>query len=115
MTTEKVALEHSVQSMHIVVVGLGLIGASFAAALKKAGFAGRITGVVRRAATGDEALRRGIVDDVHEDVAEAVRGADVVMLAVPMLAMKAQLAALVPAFSARSSHCGPRKFWNCGR
>jgi len=84
-----------VQAMHIVIVGLGLIGASFAAALRQAGFAGRITGVVRSSATGEQALQQRLVDAVHHDIGAAVSDADVVLLAVPMLAMEAQLQGMV--------------------
>jgi len=77
--------------MHIVVVGLGLIGASFAASIRGAGFTGTLTAVVRSEASGQQALESNLVDAVSLDIAEAVKSADVVMLAVPMLAMKAQM------------------------
>ena len=44
----------------IVVCGVGLIGGSFALALKKAGVAGQVIGIGRSQATLDEALRLGI-------------------------------------------------------
>jgi len=85
--------------MNIVVVGLGLIGASFTAAIRKAGFEGHITAVVRNEAAGKNAVARSLADAYSLDVAEAVKTADVVMLAVPMLAMRQQLdvmAATIP-------------------
>ncbi len=81
-------------TQRIVTVGLGLIGASFTSALKKTDFSGHITAVVRNAATGQEAVDLGLVDTYSTDVASAVQTADVVMLAVPMLAMEQQLNAM---------------------
>ena len=80
--------------MHIVVVGLGLIGASFSAALRVAEFSGEITAVVRNEAAGQLAVSRSLADNYSTDIAGAVKTADLVMLAVPMLAMKQQLAAM---------------------
>ena len=80
--------------MHIVVVGLGLIGASFTAAIQKAGFTGQLTAVVRSAEAGKEAVARSLVHAYSTDLSSAVTDADVVMLAVPMLAMRAQLNAM---------------------
>lgn len=80
--------------MHIVVVGLGLIGASFTAALGEAGFSGEITAVVRNEASGKLAVSRSLAHNFSTNIADAVKTADVVMLAVPMLAMKQQLVAM---------------------
>lgn len=82
--------------MHIVVVGLGLMGASFSAAIRKAGFEGRITAVVRNATSGENAVKRSLADAYSLDIKDAVQTADVVMLAVPMLAMRTQLDAMAP-------------------
>ncbi len=82
--------------MHIVVVGLGLIGASFTAAIRQAGFGGQITAVVRNELSGAKAVERSLADAFSTDVRQAVSTADVVMLAVPMLAMREQLEAIAP-------------------
>ncbi len=75
---------------NILIVGTGLIGASIGLALREAGFAGGITGID---ASGDElavSLGRGAIDrtartpDEHH---EAIRGADSIVLAVPVLAV----------------------------
>jgi prephenate dehydrogenase len=68
----------------VAIVGLGLLGGSWGLALKKAGFTGRIVGYARRAETREQALREGAVDEVCADVNEAVRGADLVILATPV-------------------------------
>jgi len=81
---------------NICVVGVGLIGGSFSSAIKKAGFAGTITGVVRDEAKGKNAVERGVVDSATTDIASAAAKSDLVMLAVPMLSMRAQLEAMAP-------------------
>jgi len=81
---------------NICVVGVGLIGGSFSSAIKKAGFAGTITGVVRDEAKGKIAVERGVVDFATTDIASAAAKSDLVMLAVPMLSMRAQLETMAP-------------------
>ena len=81
----------------LVVVGLGLIGASFAKGVRQAGLASEVVGVDLNKQACQRAVELGIVDTCTTQLAEACRGADVVMLAVPVLALKgllAQLAAL---------------------
>jgi len=80
----------------ICVVGVGLIGGSFAQALKKTGFSGTITGVVRDEEKGREAVRLGVIDEASTDIAGAARVADVIMLSVPMLSMREQLEKIAP-------------------
>lgn len=81
---------------NICVVGVGLIGGSFAQALKKSGFTGTITGVVRDLDKGREAIRLGVIDEATCDIAAAAGIADVIMLAVPMLSMREQLEKIAP-------------------
>jgi prephenate dehydrogenase len=83
----------------VAIVGLGLLGGSWGLALKKAGFTGRIVGYARRAETREQALREGAVDEVCADVNEAVRGADLVMLATPVAVILDHLARLQPHLS----------------
>jgi len=80
----------------IAIVGTGLIGASVAAALKSRGFAGRIVGCARSQQTLDKALQLGLADEVHKDVQDAVRHADLVLLAVPMMAGRELLRRMAP-------------------
>jgi prephenate dehydrogenase len=80
----------------LAVVGVGLIGGSFAAALKQAGRVRRVVGVGRSRANLDDALRLGIVDEVASDVASGVREADFVLLAVPVGQMGAVMEAIAP-------------------
>jgi len=79
---------------HLVIVGVGLIGGSVSLALQRAGVVGRVTGVGRSRENLELAQRIGIVDAWSHDVGEAVRDADVVLLAVPMNAYAPVFAAM---------------------
>jgi len=68
----------------LVIFGVGLIGGSFALALREAGAVREIVGVGRSAGNLEEALRLGVIDRVAVDVASAVQDAGLVMLAVPV-------------------------------
>lgn len=80
----------------IVICGVGLIGGSFALALKAAGVAETIVGIGRRAETLDEALRLGIIDEVATDWSVALKGADLLLLAMPVGQMNAVMEAAAP-------------------
>lgn len=67
----------------VAIVGVGLIGGSFALALRKAGFSGRILGV-SSPATVAEALRRGVIDQALP-LEEAAASSDLIFLAQPIL------------------------------
>ena len=69
--------------MRVAVVGLGLIGGSFALALKDKSIASSVVGVETNAANAEAALRLGLVEAVLP-LNEAVEGADLVALAVPV-------------------------------
>ena len=86
----------------LAVVGFGLIGASLAASLKRVGHPLEIVAVVRHEAAADEALASGLADRAVIGAAAGVAGADVVLLAVPMLAMRETLAAIAPALAPRA-------------
>lgn len=87
----------------IVVIGLGLIGGSFALALRNAWPSVAITGIDRDDANLDEALRRGAIDAVGAiDDGAAVRDADVILLAVPVRQLPAVLAGLAPHLQANT-------------
>lgn len=80
----------------LVIFGVGLIGGSFALALRKAGAVKEIVGVGRSAANLQEALRRGAIDRAEPDAAAAVKGADMVLLAVPVGQMGSIMEAIGP-------------------
>jgi len=69
---------------HVALIGLGLIGSSLGHAIKRHGLARRVSGTARSAATRETAMRIGFVDEVYEDPADCVRGADLVILCTPV-------------------------------
>ncbi len=83
-------------SIHrLVVVGIGLIGASLALGLKKAGGCREVIGVARRQQTCDQALELGVVDRAFlslEEVASELCAGDVIFIAVPTLTVTSVLA-----------------------
>ena len=70
--------------MKLAVVGVGLIGGSFALALKQAKAVAHVVGVGRNAANLKLALERGIIDATAPDAAAAARSADLVLVAAPV-------------------------------
>lgn len=68
----------------LVVVGVGLIGGSFALALRRAGAVDRVTGVGRSRQNLVQALSLGIIDEFDSDMARALEGASLVLLAMPV-------------------------------
>ena len=73
----------------VALIGLGLIAGSMAHAIRQAGLAGEVTGYAKSAETRAVAREIGLVDRVCDTAAEAVEGADLVVLAVPVGAMGA--------------------------
>ena len=68
----------------VALIGLGLIASSMFWAIKRAGLAGEVTGYARSPETRDTARRIGLCDRVCDSAAEAVQGADLVVLCVPV-------------------------------
>ena len=84
----------------VVIFGVGLIGGSFARSLKKAGAVGSVVGMGRSAASLARAKELGIIDVIgaagDEGMAEALHGADLVLLAAPVAQTEAILSAIAP-------------------
>ena len=80
----------------VVVIGVGLIGGSFALALKRAGAARDIVGMGRSQQALERALALGIVDSITTSPAEAMAGASLVLIAAPVAQTQAILASLAP-------------------
>ncbi len=80
----------------LVVVGVGLIGGSVAAALKRNQAVEHITGVGRSQANLQQAVSMGVIDETAADLATAVRGAEMVLVAVPVRQTAAVLRQLRP-------------------
>jgi prephenate dehydrogenase len=68
----------------LTIVGVGLVGGSLAMAARRRGLAREVIGFGRGAANLDVAVRRGILDRAATDLGEAVRDAEIVVLAVPV-------------------------------
>lgn len=79
----------------LVVIGLGLIGSSLAAAAKTRGLVAEVVGISRRASTLDLALEANIIDTAYQDlaaVAPTLGPADMVLIGVPTLSVPGILA-----------------------
>jgi len=80
----------------LVVVGVGLIGGSFALALKEAGAVGRVLGVGRGAGNIRRALELGIIDAAGALDPATFGDADLVLLAVPVGQMRPLMRSIAP-------------------
>ncbi|MGB6241567.1 MAG: prephenate dehydrogenase/arogenate dehydrogenase family protein [Castellaniella sp.] len=79
----------------LAVVGTGLIGGSFAAALRRVGQVGRVLGVGRQPASLQRARELGLIDEIVT-LPQAAAQADLIFLATPVGAMTGILQALTP-------------------
>ncbi|WP_427915544.1 prephenate dehydrogenase [Ramlibacter sp. MMS24-I3-19] len=76
------------------LIGCGLMGGSFALALKRAGLVKRIVGYSKSPSTTERARQMGVIDVEAPSALLAVSGADIVLLAVPVAATEATLKAI---------------------
>ena len=93
-----------VEPFHIAtlaIVGVGLIGGSFAAALRQAGCVGRVLGTGRRPQTLQEAVRLGLIDEVVS-LEEAAQRADFIFVAAPVGAFATIFAGLKPTLNPKA-------------
>ena len=90
----------AVHIQQLGLIGCGLMGGSFALALKAQGLVGRVMGYSATERTRQLALQRGAIDAAASSVTQAVQGCDVVLVAVPVSATQATLQAI-------SSHLAP--------
>lgn len=68
----------------LVIIGVGLIGGSFAQALRNAGLTKHIVGVGRSQQNMQCAIELGVIDEIANDIASALHNADLVFLAMPV-------------------------------
>jgi 3-phosphoshikimate 1-carboxyvinyltransferase len=80
----------------IAIIGLGLIGGSLAAAVRSNGLAQVVVGADKRPEETELGKELGVIDEVARSIQEAVQGADLVVLAVPVRAIRAVLEELRP-------------------
>jgi len=80
----------------LAVFGVGLIGGSFAAALKRAGAVEHVVGVGRSRANLERARDLGVIDAIAQDPAAALHGTDLALVAVPVQQTGPVLAQIAP-------------------
>lgn len=85
----------------LAIVGVGLIGGSFALALKKAGVVRQVIGVGRQLATLEKALDLGVIDSIATP-ARAAETADLIMISTPVGAFEAIFAELEPTLNPKT-------------
>ncbi len=76
------------------VIGCGLMGGSFALALKRAGLVKRVIGYSKSPSTTEKARQLGVIDQAAESALLAVSGSDIVLIAVPVSATEATFKAI---------------------
>jgi len=76
------------------LIGCGLMGGSFALALKRAGMVRRVVGYSKSPSTTERARQLGVIDVEVPSALQAVSGSDLVLLAVPVAATEATLKAI---------------------
>lgn len=94
-----VGLSHDasgVDETRILIVGLGLIGGSLAAALKAAGFSGEIVACDPDADEIERGIGMGVIDFGGTELTPLVAGSSLIVLAVPVLAMESVMGELAP-------------------
>ena len=76
------------------VIGCGLMGGSFALALKRAGLVQRVVGYSKSPSTVERARRLGVIDIAADSALLAVSGSDIVLISVPVAASDATFKAI---------------------
>ncbi len=76
------------------VIGCGLMGGSFALALKRAGLVKRVIGYSKSPSTTERAKKMGVIDDTAESALLAVSGSDIVLMSVPVSASESTFKAI---------------------
>jgi len=87
----------------LVVIGVGLIGGSFALALKAGNHVQHVVGIGRSQANLDRARALGVIDEVADDLGVAIDGADFVLVATPVGAMAGVFERIAPHLGAGCS------------
>ena len=72
----------------VTIIGVGLLGGSFALSLRKSFEVDKIVGVSSRLSSAANAKRLGLIDQASDDISSAVEKADLVLIATPMLSME---------------------------
>jgi len=83
----------------LTIIGVGLIGGSLARALKRADVVDEVVGAGRDMQHLQQALTLGVVDRIETDLALAVQGADIVVVATPVGAVETVFRSIAPSLS----------------
>lgn len=86
----------------LVIIGVGLIGGSFALALRNAGLVKHIVGIGRSRQNLQCAVERGVIDEIATDMASALHNADLVFLAMPVGQTAHTMAQIAPHLQANT-------------
>ena len=86
----------------VALIGCGLMGGSFALAAREAGWANFIVGYSPSESSKQKALSMGVINLATENNAQAVEGADLVLLAVPVKSMTSCFEAIAPALNSNA-------------
>lgn len=78
------SMTHIAALNKLVIIGVGLIGGSFAQALRNAGLVKHIVGISRSQKNMQYAIELGVIDEIASDIASALHHADLVFLAMPV-------------------------------
>ena len=83
----------------VAIIGLGLIGGSIGLALRTTKSARQVVGYDLGKGVSDRARKAGAIDQSFHALVDAVRGAELVILATPVGAMRSLLQAIAPALT----------------
>ncbi|MBR7799964.1 prephenate dehydrogenase [Undibacterium fentianense] len=86
----------------VVLIGVGLIGGSFALSLKKANAVTHVVGLDRHLASLEAAKQLNFIDSFTEDIASAVQDADLIVIATPVAQTEKILSAIYPYLGANT-------------
>lgn len=75
---------NSIKINHLTIIGVGLIGGSFARAVRKANLVEHITGCGRNSKNLETAVELGVIDDFSTEISTAVKHADLIFIATPV-------------------------------
>jgi prephenate dehydrogenase len=86
----------------VVLIGVGLIGGSFALSLKKANAVTHVVGLDRHLASLESAKQLNIIDSFTDNIASAVLDADLIVIATPVAQTEKILGAIYPYLGANT-------------
>ena len=90
-------------------IGVGLLGGSIGLAVKSTAMGCHVVGYGHRQATLDKALTSGAIDEAAKTAADAVKGADLVILCTPVGLFRQNLTDIAPALAERAVRSGTKR------